>query len=257
MSENLVRYESRPPAVVLTMNRPDRRNALSRGLIAALSDAFQHARDDAATRCVILTGAGPVFCAGMDLAELEQALHQKESDSVWDDALRLATLYDLIYMLPKPTIAAVNGAAVAGGAGMVTVCDLAVAVPEAAAGSSPSSEPHAAVTVSAAATARKAARGRGGRTGVSWGPAERCGDAMTTTSSATTAGARLWRPGRPPRGSDAGPGQGAPGAEPAQERQLASRSRRGRDPLPSRRPEDLLLVRRRRESPRLHRRHAR
>jgi methylglutaconyl-CoA hydratase len=131
MSENLVLYESRPPAVVLTMNRPDRRNALSRGLITALSDAFQRARDDAAARCVILTGAGPVFCAGMDLAELEQTLHQKESDSVWDDALRLATLYDLIYTLPKPTVAAVNGAAVAGGAGMVTVCDLAVAVPEA------------------------------------------------------------------------------------------------------------------------------
>src|SRR5205085_7218081 len=50
---------------------------------------------------------------------------------VWGDALRLAQLYDLIYTLPKPTIAAVNGAAVAGGAGLVTVCDLALAVPEA------------------------------------------------------------------------------------------------------------------------------
>jgi methylglutaconyl-CoA hydratase len=113
------------------MNRPDRRNALSRGLIAALSDAFQRARDDTAARCVILTGAGPAFCAGMDLAELEETLHQREESAVWDDALRLATLYDLIYTLPKPTIAAVNGPAVAGGAGLVTVCDLAVAVPEA------------------------------------------------------------------------------------------------------------------------------
>ena len=50
---------------------------------------------------------------------------------IWDDALRLATLFDLIYTLPKPTIAAVNGASVAGGAGLVTVCDLALAVPEA------------------------------------------------------------------------------------------------------------------------------
>ena len=131
MSDILVRYESRPPAVILTMNRPDRRNALSRGLIAALSDAFQRARDDTAARCVILTGAGPAFCAGMDLAELEETLHQREESAVWDDALRLATLYDLIYTLPKPTIAAVNGPAVAGGAGLVTVCDLAVAVPEA------------------------------------------------------------------------------------------------------------------------------
>jgi methylglutaconyl-CoA hydratase len=132
MSESLVLSESRPPALVLTLNRPDRRNALSRALIAALTDAFQRARDAAAVRCVILTGAGSSFCAGMDLAELQETVeHGDEADAVWDDALRLATLYDLIYTLPKPTIAAVNGAAVAGGAGLVTVCDLALAVPEA------------------------------------------------------------------------------------------------------------------------------
>jgi methylglutaconyl-CoA hydratase len=130
MSEDLVLYEARAPAVVLTLNRPDRRNALSRGLIAALTDAFNRARDDAAARCVILTGAGSAFCAGMDLAELEATVTQEaEANAVWDDALRLATLYDLIYTLPKPTVAAVNGAAVAGGAGLVTVCDLALSVP--------------------------------------------------------------------------------------------------------------------------------
>src|SRR5205823_14195109 len=75
---------------------------------------------------------GSVFCAGMDLAELSESLTRAVADTpVWDDALRLAKLYDLIYTLPKPTIAAVNGTAVAGGAGLVTVCDLAVAVPEA------------------------------------------------------------------------------------------------------------------------------
>jgi methylglutaconyl-CoA hydratase len=68
----------------------------------------------------------------MDLAELQESLDvPAEATPVWDDALRLARLYDLIYTLPKPTIAAVQGAAVAGGAGLVTVCDLAVAVPEA------------------------------------------------------------------------------------------------------------------------------
>jgi methylglutaconyl-CoA hydratase len=132
MSETLVRYEVRPPAVVLTMNRADKRNALSQALIAALTAAFQRARDDPAARCVILAAAGPVFCAGMDLGELADKLSRQEEESaVWDDALRLATLYDLMYTLPKPTIAAVNGAAVAGGAGLVTVCDLAVAAPEA------------------------------------------------------------------------------------------------------------------------------
>jgi methylglutaconyl-CoA hydratase len=132
MSNDLVRYEARSPAIVLTINRPDRRNALSRALIAALTDAFGRARDDAAARCVVLSGAGPVFCAGMDLAELqESAVAGAENNPVWEDALKLAHLYDLIYRLPKPTIAAVNGAAVAGGAGLVSVCDLAVSVPEA------------------------------------------------------------------------------------------------------------------------------
>ena len=77
---------------------------------------------------MILTGSGPAFCAGMDLEELRGTLGA-DADMVWDDALQLAALYDLIYTLPKPTIAAVNGAAVAGGAGLVTVCDLAVAFP--------------------------------------------------------------------------------------------------------------------------------
>ncbi|HTU19475.1 MAG TPA: enoyl-CoA hydratase-related protein [Gemmataceae bacterium] len=133
MSNELVRYEGHPPAVVLTMNRPDRRNALSRDLIAALRAAFQRARDDAAARCVILTGAGNAFCAGMDLAELQESLTagKGKQSPAWEDALHLANLYDLIYRLAKPTIAAVNGAAVAGGAGLVTVCDLAVAAPEA------------------------------------------------------------------------------------------------------------------------------
>jgi methylglutaconyl-CoA hydratase len=129
---DLVLYERRPPAAVLTLNRADRRNALSRGLIAALGAAVDRASNDAAVRCVILTGAGPSFCAGMDLAELQESLARPgEKTPVWDDALKLATVYDQIYTLPKPTIAAVNGVAVAGGAGLVTVCDLAVAVPEA------------------------------------------------------------------------------------------------------------------------------
>jgi methylglutaconyl-CoA hydratase len=68
----------------------------------------------------------------MDLAELAETVDLPGVESViWQDALRLATLYDLIYTLPKPTIAAVNGAAVAGGSGLVTVCDLAVSVPQA------------------------------------------------------------------------------------------------------------------------------
>jgi methylglutaconyl-CoA hydratase len=131
MSELLVLYDVRPPAALLTLNRPASRNAISRGLIRALADAFRRAQDDPAVRSVILTGAGSVFCAGMDLAELSETLERTETKSIWDDAQQLAILLDQIFSLPKPTIAAVNGAAVAGGAGFVTSCDLALAVPEA------------------------------------------------------------------------------------------------------------------------------
>src|ERR671939_176224 len=130
MTTDLVMYENRGPAAVLTLNRPDRRNALSRGLIAALADAVVRAANDATARAVILTGAGPSFCAGMDLAELQESVAAGAGEGpVWDDALRLATLYDRIYTLPRPTVAAVNGPAVAGGAGLISVCDLALAEP--------------------------------------------------------------------------------------------------------------------------------
>ena len=127
---DLVHYSYRGPAALIALNRPDKRNALSRALIAALTDAFRRAANDPAARCVILTGNGPAFCAGMDLDELRGTL-DADSDKVWNDAAKLSALYEFIYTLPKPTISAVNGAAVAGGAGLVTVCDLAVSVPDA------------------------------------------------------------------------------------------------------------------------------
>jgi methylglutaconyl-CoA hydratase len=132
MSDATVRYEVRPPAVILTLNRPDRRNAISRALVADLTAAIRQAQNEPAARAVVLTGAGTSFCAGMDLAELSESIQKTtDADNIWKDALNLATLYDLIYTLPKPTIAAVNGPAVAGGAGFVTICDLALAAPEA------------------------------------------------------------------------------------------------------------------------------
>ena len=127
---DLVLVEVRDGAGIVTINRADRRNALSRALIAALLEAVNRVADDPKVRAVILTGAGPVFCAGMDLAELQESLSVSHDETpVWDDALRLGRLYDRLYSLPKPTIAAVNGSAVAGGAGLVSVCDLAVSVP--------------------------------------------------------------------------------------------------------------------------------
>jgi methylglutaconyl-CoA hydratase len=127
---SLVRYEIRQPAAILTLCRADKRNALNRTLIGDLNDAVQRAADDPAVRCVILTGDGSAFCAGMDLEELRSTVNAA-AEVIWADAQRLAELFDRLYSLPKPTIAAVNGAAVAGGAGLISVCDLALSVPSA------------------------------------------------------------------------------------------------------------------------------
>jgi methylglutaconyl-CoA hydratase len=128
----LVRYEVRQSTAILTLERPEKRNALSRELIAALAKTVEHAASDPDARCVVLTGDGPAFCAGMDLDELRGTVENSdEAELVWDDAKALSSLFQRIYSLPKPTIAAVNGVAVAGGAGLVTVCDLALAVPTA------------------------------------------------------------------------------------------------------------------------------
>lgn len=132
MSDTVVDYAIEPPAAIITLNRPDRRNALNRQLVTDLHAAFVRASADTAARYVILTGAGAAFCAGMDLAELSATLDEpNEAEIVQEDAERLSSLYELIYAMPKPTIAAVNGAAVAGGAGLMTVCDLAIANPTA------------------------------------------------------------------------------------------------------------------------------
>ncbi|MCZ2340844.1 MAG: enoyl-CoA hydratase/isomerase family protein [Bacteroidales bacterium] len=130
MVDEPITYTYRGSAAVITLNRPQRRNAISRALIAALTEAFTRASTDPVARCVILTGSGSAFCAGMDLDELRQTLGA-ESDVIWEDAQRLSALFDQIYRFPKPTIAVVNGPAVAGGCGLVTVCDLALGTPTA------------------------------------------------------------------------------------------------------------------------------
>jgi len=132
MSNALVQIRRDGAVAIIAIDRPDKRNALSRALIALLRAAVEDAARDDSIRCIILTGNGPAFCAGMDLDELRGTIEKpEESASIWDDAHRLSELYSLLYELPKPTIAAVNGAAVAGGAGLCTVCDLAVTVPSA------------------------------------------------------------------------------------------------------------------------------
>jgi methylglutaconyl-CoA hydratase len=130
MTADIVLYEARYPAAIITLNNPDHRNALSAAMIDALMDAIARAEADPSVRSLIFTGTGSAFSAGMDLAELRTMLDQlrvDESGQVWNGALRGEALIERIYRLSKPSIAAVNGVAVGNGAGFLSACDLAVA----------------------------------------------------------------------------------------------------------------------------------
>ncbi len=113
----------------LTLNRPDKRNALSFQLLDELTWALDEVEKSAAL-LVILTGAGKAFCAGMDLEELKTLAGKSHTENV-ADSRKMAQIFRRLYEFPKPTIAAVNGAAIAGGTGLATMCDFTLAVPEA------------------------------------------------------------------------------------------------------------------------------
>jgi methylglutaconyl-CoA hydratase len=113
----------------LTLNRPDNRNAISYELIDDLLRALEEVKNSS-TQVLILTGAGKAFCSGMDLDNLK-ALTDRTPEQNLEDSRKMANLFRSLYDFPKPTIAAVNGAAVAGGTGIATLCDLTLAVPEA------------------------------------------------------------------------------------------------------------------------------
>ncbi len=119
----------------ILLNRPDKRNALNHQLIEELTHALESFAASETCRVVILTGAGSAFCAGLDLEHLRAMIqHSGEASAAEDyraDAQRIATLLRTLYALPKPSIAAVNGPAIAGGMGIATLCDFTLAVPEA------------------------------------------------------------------------------------------------------------------------------
>jgi methylglutaconyl-CoA hydratase len=114
---------------LLTLNRPDKRNAISYELIADLQQALESVRNSTA-QVLIITGAGKAFCSGMDLENLQALIGRTEEQSL-EDSRTMARLFRSIYDFPTPTIAAVNGAAIAGGTGIATICDFTLATQEA------------------------------------------------------------------------------------------------------------------------------
>ena len=111
--------------LTLTLDRPDKRNALSADLVGALKAALADAATDGALRVIVLTGAGRAFSAGADLAAL-QALQTASAEANLTDSEHLAGLFEAIYRHPKPVIAKVNGHAIAGGCGLAAVCDFSI-----------------------------------------------------------------------------------------------------------------------------------
>ena len=112
--------------LTLTLNRPEKRNALSAAMVEALHQALESADLDPEVRVVVLTGAGKDFCAGADLEEL-LASADAPPEANEAAALRLGTLFTRMRSLPKPVIAVVRGRSLAGGAGLMTACDLVLA----------------------------------------------------------------------------------------------------------------------------------
>ena len=113
----------------ITLNRPDKRNAMSAAMIAELQTALDEIEKSHA-RVGILTGAGKAFCSGMDL-EMLSAISQQSPAENQEDSRRMAKMFRRIWSFSRPLIAAVNGAALAGGCGIATLCDFTLAVPEA------------------------------------------------------------------------------------------------------------------------------
>ena len=125
MSSELLLTEDRGPVRILTMNRPEKRNALNRALTQALLDGLRAADADDSIRSIVLTGAGPAFCAGADLTEFKDLTPDK-AHLVAQRAELTMNLQGIFSRLTKPVVTAVNGAAMGGGAGLALAGDVAL-----------------------------------------------------------------------------------------------------------------------------------
>jgi methylglutaconyl-CoA hydratase len=129
MTFNTITVHQSDGIALLTLNRPDKRNAISYELIDELQQALELLRNSQSL-VLILTGQGKAFCSGMDLENLKSLIGRTEEQNL-QDSRTMARLFRSIHDFPKPTIAAVNGPAIAGGTGIATICDFTLATPEA------------------------------------------------------------------------------------------------------------------------------
>lgn len=126
----MLSVEKRGRSAVVTLNRPEVRNAFDEALIAGLTRAMRELDRDDGVRVVVLAGAGPAFCAGADLNWMKRMAGYSYEQNL-ADAEELAEMLKAIDRMRKPTIARVHGPAFAGGVGLVAACDIAIGTPEA------------------------------------------------------------------------------------------------------------------------------
>jgi methylglutaconyl-CoA hydratase len=128
MSERLVLCTSKAGIARIVLNREKQRNALTRSMIAELTDVLRQVAADRQVRVIVLAAAGPVFCAGMDLVEMQQRASKGSGEKEWlRDSLDYCDLLTTLLEVPQPTLAVVQGPVLAGGVGMILACDLVLA----------------------------------------------------------------------------------------------------------------------------------
>ncbi|WP_079701775.1 enoyl-CoA hydratase/isomerase family protein [Daejeonella lutea] len=125
----LTKYSTENRVAYITINRPEKRNALNPALVEELTDQFLRAGHDNDAKVVVLKAAGEVFSAGADLEYLQQLQNNSSQDDL-EDTIAIKELLWNIYTLPKLVVAQVEGHAIAGGCGLAAVCDVVYAVPE-------------------------------------------------------------------------------------------------------------------------------
>ncbi|NWG28657.1 MAG: enoyl-CoA hydratase/isomerase family protein [Ignavibacteriaceae bacterium] len=122
----MIKYEIKNEIGILTLNRPEKRNALHPELVKQMKNKLKEVEKDESVKVLIITGEGKAFCAGADLEYLNEMRNYSSLENE-KDSRELAELFVTIYNFPKPVIAAVNGTAIAGGCGLASVCDIIIA----------------------------------------------------------------------------------------------------------------------------------